>query len=111
MNKTGKYLYGITDASQDQIAGAISNLKGINNKALKAGTKPSSMRTGFVAPTNKTISQTDTVTVIRADDTPKGVPNKGPKIIGGGARTANKTGRNDPCPCGSGKKYKKCCGQ
>ena len=25
------------------------------------------------------------------------------------ARTAAKTGRNDPCPCGSGKKYKKCC--
>ena len=22
-----------------------------------------------------------------------------------------KPGRNDPCPCGSGKKYKKCCGQ
>ncbi len=22
-----------------------------------------------------------------------------------------KVGRNDPCPCGSGKKYKKCCGQ
>jgi hypothetical protein len=21
------------------------------------------------------------------------------------------TGRNDPCPCGSGKKYKRCCGQ
>ena len=21
-----------------------------------------------------------------------------------------KTGRNDPCPCKSGKKYKKCCG-
>ncbi len=20
-------------------------------------------------------------------------------------------GRNDPCPCGSGKKYKKCCGE
>ena len=25
-------------------------------------------------------------------------------------RTASKIGRNDPCPCGSGKKYKKCCG-
>lgn len=24
-------------------------------------------------------------------------------------RTEKKTGRNDPCPCGSGKKYKKCC--
>ncbi len=26
-------------------------------------------------------------------------------------RDAPKVGRNDPCPCGSGKKYKKCCGQ
>jgi uncharacterized protein len=25
-------------------------------------------------------------------------------------RTASKVGRNDPCPCGSGKKYKRCCG-
>ena len=25
-------------------------------------------------------------------------------------RTMPKVGRNDPCPCGSGKKYKKCCG-
>ena len=25
-------------------------------------------------------------------------------------RGASKVGRNDPCPCGSGKKYKKCCG-
>ena len=26
-------------------------------------------------------------------------------------REAPKVGRNDPCPCGSGKKYKKCCGK
>ncbi len=25
-------------------------------------------------------------------------------------RESPKVGRNDPCPCGSGKKYKKCCG-
>ena len=25
-------------------------------------------------------------------------------------RDQPKIGRNDPCPCGSGKKYKKCCG-
>ena len=37
--------------------------------------------------------------------------------FGGGAAivrkpvTVKKVGRNDPCPCGSGKKYKKCCGQ
>jgi uncharacterized protein len=28
---------------------------------------------------------------------------------GGPARTARAAGRNDPCPCGSGRKYKKCC--
>jgi len=27
-----------------------------------------------------------------------------PRVAGG-----QKVGRNDPCPCGSGKKYKKCC--
>ena len=26
-------------------------------------------------------------------------------------RESPKVGRNDPCPCGSGKKYKKCCGK
>ena len=26
-------------------------------------------------------------------------------------RNENKVGRNDPCPCGSGKKYKNCCGR
>jgi uncharacterized protein YecA (UPF0149 family) len=26
-------------------------------------------------------------------------------------RAQPKVGRNDPCPCGSGKKFKKCCGR
>ena len=26
-------------------------------------------------------------------------------------RKEKEPGRNDPCPCGSGKKYKKCCGK
>ncbi len=33
--------------------------------------------------------------------------NRAPEPI---RRAAEKVGRNDPCPCGSGKKYKKCCG-
>lgn len=44
---------------------------------------------------------------------------KHPEILKGGdviqvktvRRESPKTGRNDPCPCGSGKKYKKCCGK
>ena len=26
-------------------------------------------------------------------------------------KVGKKIGRNDPCPCGSGKKYKNCCGR
>ena len=35
-----------------------------------------------------------------SDDTAKRTPKKSKKIV-----------RNDPCPCGSGKKYKQCCGK
>jgi uncharacterized protein YecA (UPF0149 family) len=30
---------------------------------------------------------------------------------GSGDRSPTKVGRNDPCPCGSGRKYKHCCGK
>ena len=33
-----------------------------------------------------------------------------PKVATPVVRDAPKVGRNDPCPCGSGKKFKKCCG-
>lgn len=44
---------------------------------------------------------------------------KHPEVLQGGEtikvetvrREEPKVGRNDPCPCGSGKKYKKCCSQ
>ena len=35
-----------------------------------------------------------------SDSKPQPIVNNGPKV-----------GRNDPCPCGSGKKYKNCCGK
>ena len=31
-------------------------------------------------------------------------------VAGTNVRRTPKTGRNEPCPCGSGKKFKKCCG-
>lgn len=33
------------------------------------------------------------------------------KTIEGFREVKIQAGRNDPCPCGSGKKYKKCCGR
>ena len=44
---------------------------------------------------------TNIMTIGAGDDTPKRKPVKAEK----------KVGRNDPCPCGSGKKYKNCCGK
>lgn len=41
---------------------------------------------------------------IRTNDGKEGVKSK-PK------KAEKKVGRNDPCPCGSGKKYKQCCGK
>lgn len=37
------------------------------------------------------------------------LPNKKGEVIS--LQTRQKIGRNDPCPCGSGKKFKKCCGK
>ena len=39
------------------------------------------------------------------------VNNKDEKTLKGGTRKKEKIGRNDPCSCGSGKKYKQCCGK
>ena len=52
------------------------------------------------------------VVVPTASDSPYGkaaepdTETKKPVVL----KASEKVGRNDPCPCGSGKKYKKCCG-
>ncbi len=40
-----------------------------------------------------------------------GVANDGKETVKATPRRVTKIGRNDPCPCGSGKKYKNCCGK
>ena len=51
------------------------------------------------------------VTVERSED---GEVKQGVERVNNKAKpvkSAGKVGRNDPCPCGSGKKYKNCCGR
>jgi preprotein translocase subunit SecA len=55
------------------------------------------------------LSSTERTQTIRV--TPQGQRNIAPTQKPAPVRAAKKVGRNDPCPCGSGKKYKKCCGQ
>ena len=40
----------------------------------------------------------------------EGGPKQGAKKVTLTPKRSAKVGRNDPCPCGSGKKYKNCCG-
>ena len=40
-----------------------------------------------------------------------GVANDGKETVKKAPKKSNKIGRNDQCPCGSGKKYKQCCGK
>lgn len=54
---------------------------------------------------------------LEAEMNPKAVHMEAPSVNGveildeDGTVRIMKVGRNDPCPCGSGKKYKKCCGR
>jgi preprotein translocase subunit SecA len=41
----------------------------------------------------------------------QGMPPRRPPVSSQPSSADNKVGRNDDCPCGSGKKYKKCCGK
>lgn len=34
---------------------------------------------------------------------------RGVRVVHGGKELSEKVGRNDLCPCGSGKRFKKCC--
>ena len=70
---------------------------------------------------DKVVSLINTINVDTKDEPEKEVVEKKPELIlnsGGGSegnqptrRDSPKIGRNDPCPCGSGKKYKQCCGK
>jgi len=70
---------------------------------------------------DKVVSLINTINVDIKDEPEKETIEKKPELIlnsGEGdeghqpkRRESPKVGRNDPCPCGSGKKYKHCCGQ
>ncbi|HPT68689.1 MAG TPA: preprotein translocase subunit SecA [Syntrophomonas sp.] len=51
------------------------------------------------------------VRVVERPEERKMIVNQGEEAEKKPVKVGDKVGRNDPCPCGSGKKYKKCCGQ
>ncbi|MCP4702392.1 MAG: DUF1186 domain-containing protein [Gammaproteobacteria bacterium] len=58
---------------------------------------------------DSTIAEMESWACFKPKAEPKPKPRQQPRVAE--VRTAPKIGRNQPCPCGSGKKYKKCCGR
>ena len=57
--------------------------------------------------TNITVNQTINQVFVETES----AASTQPKTAQSPRKTTPKVGRNEPCPCGSGKKYKKCCGR
>lgn len=60
--------------------------------------------------TQEALDQTSESTVGNMEKSIKAV-RKIPKPVGTIRNKESRVGRNDPCPCGSGKKHKQCCGR
>ena len=75
--------------------------KSIREEAVKAVFSLKPRKKEEVMNVNVNNKITNMMTSGGGEDTPKRKPVKAEKKIG----------RNDPCPCGSGKKYKQCCGK
>ena len=76
-------------------------VKAIREESVKAVFSLKPKRKEQVVNVKMTNNVTNLMTNAAGEDTPKRKPVKAEK----------KVGRNDPCPCGSGKKYKNCCGK
>ena len=76
-------------------------VKSIREESVKAVFSLKPKRKEQVVNVKMTNNVTNLMTNASGEDTPKRKPVKAEKKIG----------RNDPCPCGSNKKYKNCCGR
>ena len=74
------------------------------NNSIREGTVQ--MLLTFVFRSERDVERRQTVTVTSTSGASDGSEEKKRPV-----KKAAKVGRNDPCPCGSGKKYKHCCGR
>ncbi len=114
----------MTERIDGEIVKALWSLRPVMNEEAVAQRRPPMPRRGPMIlndPTSQNLSAFSGPT--RADTPPEATPfgappsSRRPARVGGDdavpktvRRDEPKVGRNDPCPCGSGKKYKKCHG-
>ncbi|HRR96124.1 MAG TPA: preprotein translocase subunit SecA [Candidatus Ratteibacteria bacterium] len=88
---------------------AIFNIK-VSDEKFTMHAEKQKISTDFI---HKQYEQFDTITQEGEQQTITQGPNAQPTVMvkQTPAVSGKKIGRNDPCPCGSGKKYKHCCGK
>jgi preprotein translocase subunit SecA len=98
------------DRIEEEIVRVLFLLQPVREPVFESRPAPRPLRLSFNDPSA-------TPSALATEDRP--APRVGPRRESEGGvdaqvktvrRAADKVGRNDPCPCGSGKKYKKCCG-
>ena len=95
---------------EEMLAGVRDKVTDLIFRAAYRGTPETRSNYNVTAATHETESSygvAETVGAAPDQAQAEGAEAARPKTI---VREAPKVGRNDPCPCGSGKKYKKCCG-
>ena len=122
VNKEVDYIWETTHPAQrggfdrNQVAEWSKNSEWLGLEIISTEAGQSTDETGYVEfvaryrEKSKTLEHKEIAEFRKIDDNwffydgnapkPKQIVRQGPKV-----------GRNDPCPCGSGKKYKKCCGK
>jgi uncharacterized protein YecA (UPF0149 family) len=101
----------VSEKTDDELAAELDKM----SPQILAQAKDPQMRTLVIGIYRKMLL--DNVDV-KDDKAVKKWMQKHPEVLQGGEtvkvetvrREEPKVGRNDPCPCGSGKKHKKCCG-
>ena len=111
-NTVAKLEEEIVAASQDR--GNWGMAKSFVMKALEAGVDvgDETALQEFVALQNQRLQERQQEALpepVVPESPPSAPPRGGPPVPV--RRSEPKMGRNDPCPCGSGKKFKKCCGR
>lgn len=101
------FLDGINDSLKDGIDNDIENLSEDSKVSLDYDT--TKLYKNMVAAQADWLYGLEEWEAIFDEDTRKALYKEQKKSTTF-VREGKKVGRNDPCPCGSGKKYKKCCG-
>jgi preprotein translocase subunit SecA len=106
----GEMMEGIRDKVTDLIfrARIVGNMQARNAYQVTAATHEESGGYGVGENTKELAAAT--ATAGGGEESGGGDGEAGAKVVKPIVREAPKVGRNDPCPCGSGRKYKKCHG-